>query len=312
MGEHSAFRRNLIVVGLLHVILVGGFFIATLWRGAPPKADAITWLDGGSVGGDSAAEGETPPVKSEPVRTPTEVNLPPPEPKPEPPPFPVEPPPSELVIATPPPATPKPTTPKPMTPKPTTPKPATPKPTPKPTPKATASPSPKPKASPKPDDDESNAAPKATPASKPKGTPGGAKTGTGGNANADTKTPGKSGGNGAGTGNGKGPGKSGGGDGLSQFGWYFSMLKDRFDARWEQPMNLVRDGSAVITTLKMRISKDGVISNCEIVKTSGYPQMDESVLTAASKVRQVDPLPAGLGNGDFYEVNLQFNLDQKQ
>ena len=90
------------------------------------------------------------------------------------------------------------------------------------------------------------------------------------------------------------------------------MLKDRFTSRWDQPTNIERNGAEVAATVKVRISKDGVISNREIVQSSGSPQMDESVLRAAEKVVQIDPLPTGLGNGEFFEVNVQFKLDQAQ
>jgi hypothetical protein len=33
-------------------------------------------------------------------------------------------------------------------------------------------------------------------------------------------------------------------------------------------------------------------------------------MTASEKVTQIDALPAGLGNGDFYDVSVDFKLDQ--
>jgi TonB family protein len=313
MSDDSAFKRSLIIVALLHVLLVAGFFFASQNEKKEPDKQVIAWIDGSIGGGENAGEPdiqtvsvEKPPTPSAPeLFTPVEVppELPPPVEKPLP---------SELVTATPIPTTPtpKPATPKPATPKPATPKPATPKPT---TPKATPTATPKPKASPRPDgDDDSTPKPKATPSDKPKGTPSAAKTDGAGSSPTKLASNTKTGGNGPGSGNGKGPAKKGDGEGLSQFGWYFGMIKDRFDARWEQPTNIERNGTPVVTTLKFRISKDGVISDREIAKSSGYPQMDESVLSAATKVQQVDPLPAGLGNGEFFEVNVEFKLDQGQ
>ena len=217
--------------------------------------------------------------------------------------------------ATPEPATPtpKPATPKPATPKPETPKPATPKPTtPKPTPKATATPKAKPKpstpkATPK-EDGEGSPKPKASPGENPKSSPGAGKTpGT-----ANTSKAGPAGGNGPGAGNGKGPNKTGGGSGAttSEFGWYFTMLHDRFHNRWDQPTSIVRGAQDFTTTLKIRIAKDGTILSRDIVHSSGDTVMDQSVMTAAEKVLQIDPLPAGLATGDVYEVNIAFKLDQ--
>lgn len=90
------------------------------------------------------------------------------------------------------------------------------------------------------------------------------------------------------------------------------MLHDRFHNRWEQPTSIVRAGADFVTTLKIRIAKDGTISHREIVNASGNPVMDDSVLTAANKVQQIDPLPSGLGDGEFLEIKVNFKLDQGQ
>ena len=131
-------------------------------------------------------------------------------------------------------------------------------------------------------------------------------------ARAPNKTPGTAGGNGAGTGNGKGPGKTGSGSGTSDFGWYFSMIHDRFHSRWDQPTSIARSGQDIVTTLKIRIGKDGTIQSREIVHSSGDTTMDQSVMTAAERVQEIDPLPVGLGSGDSFEINIAFKLDQNQ
>lgn len=311
MPDDSAFKRSLIVIAALHVLLIAGFYFASQHQRKEPNKQVIAWIDGSIGGGETAGETELQPAS---VEKPPAQDVPelftPPEIPPEVPPPAEKPAASEIVTATPVPATPKPTTPKPATPKPATPKPTTPKPT---TPKATPAPSPKPKASPKPAaNEDSTATAKATPSEKPKGTPTAAKADGAGSSATKLASNTKTGGNGPGTGNGKGPAKKGDGEGLTQFGWYFGMIKDRFDARWEQPTNIERNGAVVVTTLKFRISKDGMISGREIAKSSGFPQMDESVLAAAAKVQQVDPLPTGLGNGEFFEVNVEFKLEQAQ
>ena len=308
MPEDSSFRRNLLIVAALHVFFIGAVWLASEWPGKKTP-DQVLWLEGGSVGG-----GETDAGEPEPASNP-DVPAPEPEPAMELVPVPaIAPPaPSEIVTpkATPAPLTPPPATPKPTTPKPTTPKPETPKPTtPKATPKATPPTSPKPKSTPK--DSNTSPKPKASPAEKPKGTPG-AKKADGATASTEAKpATAKPGGNGPGTGNGKGTGKTGSGTGDPPFGWYFSMLHDRFHNRWEQPTSIVKAGADFVTTLKIRIAKDGTISHREIVSASGNPVMDDSVLTAANRVQQIDPLPAGLGDGEFLEIKVNFKLDQGQ
>jgi TonB family protein len=89
------------------------------------------------------------------------------------------------------------------------------------------------------------------------------------------------------------------------------MLRERFTNRWNQPMSVVRTGRDLITTVKIRISKDGTITSRELVNSSGNSVVDDSVMEAAQKVVAVDPLPNGLG-GEFYEVKIDFKLDQGQ
>ncbi len=61
--------------------------------------------------------------------------------------------------------------------------------------------------------------------------------------------------------------------------------------------------------MKIRIEKDGTISGAEIVKPSGNPVMDESVLAAAKRVAKIDPPPAALASGGGYTVNINFELE---
>lgn len=308
MQHDRTFRRNFFVIAALHVVAVAVIYFVSAWQRKSP-ADRVVWLEDGSVGGGNTGAGDAAP---EPPPAPSAR-----ESKPEAPPAtkselisvpPINQAPSEIVT---PKATPVPTTPKPATAKPESPKPHTPKATPKPTPKPSPKPKPAtPKATPGEEGEDTPPKPKASPSEKPKASPGAAKTD--GAGTAANKTPGATGGNGPGAGNGKGPAKSGSGSGTSEFGWYFSMIHDRFHSRWDQPTDIARTGQDIVTTLKIRIGKDGAIQNREVIHSSGNTVMDESVMAAAERVQQIDPLPAGLGNGDFFEVNVAFKLDQGQ
>lgn len=338
----SRFRRNVCIIGAAHVLAILAIFGWGKWRGAPqpPAPQDVTWLDGGGLAA-LAAQKET----TSPAAAPAEEKKPAePEPEPEkmPEPEPVEKTPdpepdtpSDLVMATP---TPQPTpehkpTPAP-TPKPTpkaTPKPSptpTPKPKPKPSPKASPKPSPKaspkpsasPKSSPKKETAAASAKPSAKSSASPKAkvTPAG-ENGAGTAAKAAFKNAtGKAGsagdvGTAAGTGGGNrgGAGKAGGGNRETDFGWYHAMIHDRFYAHWEQPTSIVSSDQKFVTTVKLRIEKSGKVSEVTLANGSGNVVMDESVMEAARKVTQIDPLPAGLG-GDFYEVKIQFELSQQQ
>jgi len=85
------------------------------------------------------------------------------------------------------------------------------------------------------------------------------------------------------------------------------MLHDRFYSEWVQPTSVVHNAKLTVL-LRIRIQKDGRISDYSISKSSGNPVVDESVTAAAARVKQVDPLPSGLGD-DYYDVNINFELE---
>jgi TonB family protein len=119
------------------------------------------------------------------------------------------------------------------------------------------------------------------------------------------------GGNGKGASAGAGE-HAGGAGGESQFGWYGSMLHDRFYSEWVQPTTSLASGSKASALVKIRIEKDGRISSFEIIRPSGNSVVDDSITAAAKRVTQVDPLPAGLGNGEHYDVKINFELSADQ
>jgi TonB family protein len=98
----------------------------------------------------------------------------------------------------------------------------------------------------------------------------------------------------------------------SEFSWYGKMLHDRFYSEWIQPTTSVAIGAKISALVKIRIEKDGRVSNFTIVRPSGNVVVDESVAAVAKRVTQVDPLPKGLGSGAYYEVNINFELNPEQ
>ncbi len=309
MTRDARFWRNVTIVGLIHVVVLLGLF---WWSRSPSNVPKdIVWMEGGA-GASAPAAAETPPPET-PETTPLST---PPEVKDEPTPEIAPPAKSEIEIPTPTiSATPTPTstpTPTPTpTPKPTatpTPKPTS---TPKPTPKrkATPSPTPKKKATPKPkptpdeeaakelekkkaiakaalEKDESGEETSEKPVKKA--------IAAGDEGDKKSKGSGGSGGKGSGEG------------GASEFGWYGNMLHDRFYSEWVQPTSVVHSAK-ISVLLRIRINKDGQISDYSIAKSSGNPVVDDSVSAAAARVKQVDPLPSGLGD-DYYDVNINFEL----
>jgi TonB family protein len=311
MPKNLRFWTNVGAIGLAHLAVIYGL-IRWSHESKDAGAQSVVWMNGGA--GDGIVTEKKNPLPHEktsprpfskteksrdededrPVLTsaPSEIQLPAPTVRP----------------STTPTATPKPAPKVKGTPKPT-PKPS-PKPTPKPSPKkqtvAKAKPSPKAKLEP----EEKEEIPKKfevadtekkklilakneppepkPPAEKPPATQTGA---------------------GKGTSPGTGGGHAGGSVNQSQFGWYGSMLHDRFYSEWAQPTSVANGDGKNAVLVKLRIEKDGRVSSFEIVRSSGNAELDESVKALTNRVSHVEPLPDGLGKGDHYDVKINFELN---
>jgi outer membrane biosynthesis protein TonB len=291
----TRFWRNVTLIALAHVALLLGLIRWSVEARNASNAQSIVWIGGAEGLAAGGPESSEPP---QPARTPI--------PSPESEPLKKDEAPeeaplltaakSEIELPTP---TPEPTS----TPRPTaTPKPkATPSPTPKPTlkktlvAKASPKPSPKVKSSPTKSAEETkksdaNAEKKKIAKTAP------AKTESSSQGSGKTDSPGKG-------------GRSGGGSSSSEFGWYGNMLHDRFYSAWIQPTTNIASGAKISTLVKVRIEKDGRVSSFEIIKPSENIVVNESVGAVAKRITQVDPPPAGIGNGDHYDVKINFELN---
>lgn len=104
-------------------------------------------------------------------------------------------------------------------------------------------------------------------------------------------------------------GQSSEGASASQANWYGNMLHSRFFSAWDQPTSVVASGAKMSGLVRVRIEKDGRVSDFSLVRPSGNVIVDESISAVAKRVTQVDPLPAGLGSGGHYDVNINFELN---
>ncbi len=297
MDRDASFWRNLTLIGVVHVVALSA---VVRWGGMPAKTPPpnIVWMDGGLGPQQPAAASIShippPPVAPEDSKPPDEqadsaftaaVH-------------------SDIIAASPTPS---------VAPTPTAT--AAPIAAPKPRPKATATPRPKKtllaKASATPSRPKPSATPgvEEQPTNEPSPSPSvstdvasaiaaAAKTETMPTVGISGPGAGGSGGSAAGPG------------GASQFGWYAHMLHDRFFSQWAQPTSVVRSGAKMSTLVKLRIDKDGQVSRFTILKPSGNVVVDESVVAVGKRVKQVEPLPGGLG--DSYEVNINFELNSEQ
>jgi len=300
MSKDARFWRNVILIAVAHIALLVGLIRWSLHSKRPSNAQSIVWIGGGENGGETkraaptpvkvlAARAEPTPLKSDepddekPFLTAAKSEIQLPTPKPAATSTPIHKPtasPTPKVKATP-----------EQTPKPT------PKPTPKKTVLAKASPKPSPRVKPTPVKSGEKAEQSDINTEKKKiainatGKDGSSSQASSGKTNSAVKD-----------------GHAGGGSRASEFGWYGNMLHDRFYSAWIQPTTNITSGSKISTLVKVRIEKDGRVSNFEIIKPSENVVVNESVTAIAKRVMQVDPLPAGFGNGDHYDVKINFEL----
>jgi TonB family protein len=319
MPKNLRFWGNVALIAAAHVAIIVGLI---RWSGNSRETNtqSVVWMSGGA-GDGVVLEKKNPPTAKTPVprkESKTEsIRLPEVE---EDRPY-LASAPSEIQLPTPT-ATPRSTsTPKPSaTPqKKATPK-ATAKPKPKQSPKPTAKPKPSPKklvlakASPKPSAKPAPEKEEKEPAEGPSEKPEIAKAIPMKDESSEKeskKTPATQTGAGKGSVPGTNGGRAHGSTIQAQFGWYGSMLHDRFYSEWVQPTNVAGVGGKNSVLVKLRIEKDGRVSSFEIVRPSGNAELDESVKALANRVSHVEPLPEGLGKGDHYDVKINFELNSE-
>jgi TonB family protein len=317
MAKDARFWRNVTLIGLAHVVVLAGLI---RW-GRETKSSSrqtIFWMNGA---GDGVAE-----TKSAAAPKRMKASRPPPEPRrskredteakdEQPSLTSVK---SDIQL----PAPAATIAPKPLpTPKPT-PK-ATPKPTPKPTPRPTQKKAvlakallkASPKAKPTPAQSDENDEQADADAEKKKIAKAALAKNDAVESNSSKKPVKKTTAVQGGSGKGTSAGADGHGSGTgitSEFAWYGSMLHDRFYGEWIQPTTVISSGAKLSALVKIRIEKDGRVSDFEIIKPSGNVVVDESVAATAKRVTQVDPLPDGIGSGGHYDVRINFELNSEE
>ena len=275
MSKKPRFWRNVTLIALAHVALIAGLIRWSLAARSAPDAESLVWLSAGDLEPGRSDNSVAPSSKISIASVESEPLKPDEEEKEQPPLTQAN---SEIEL-------PKPT------PK------ETPKPIPKPTPKSTPGKTVLAKAT------KSSAHLKSIP---PKST--GDQTDASNEKRKSAKAK-PSADNGAGKTVSAG---KGGGTGESEFGWYGNMLHDRFYSAWIQPTTSVASGSKISTLVKVRIEKDGRVSKFDIIKPSENVVVNESVAAVAKRVTEVDAPPVGLGNGNHYDVKINFELNTNQ
>lgn len=273
--KEERFWPTFAVVVVIHVIVIFGGFALSRWLFPPRVVEQITWLDGGAVLAEEAAEPEVKP--EEPPQPPPPDATPPEEPKA----------PSDFAEPTPTPTpapTPKPTTPKPTTPKPTTPRP---KPTATPTPGKTTA-----KSTPRPTPRKETSRPTA-----PRDTTA--------SANAATPQNGTKAGPGAANGTGSSVVIA---EAMKNYG---NLIQAHFDGLWNQPV-VGEDGNAgaQIGVIRFRVSADGTVAFARVSKSSGSSIVDDSLESVCKRATRLPAPPLSIQRDGFFESSIEMVLSR--
>ncbi len=94
----------------------------------------------------------------------------------------------------------------------------------------------------------------------------------------------------------------------SPFWSYYLHVHDVMYGAWDQPGKSADIDKKLVTTVLLRVARDGRIDGVRLAHSSGNQLMDDSALAAAHSVPKLDPLPEGLG-GDFAEISVNFRLE---
>jgi outer membrane biosynthesis protein TonB len=97
----------------------------------------------------------------------------------------------------------------------------------------------------------------------------------------------------------------------SPFWWYYQQVHDRLYEGWEQPGEALNWDKRIVTTLSIRVARDGRVVAAILKNPSGNKLMDDSALAAANGVPKLDPLPEGLG-GEFADILVNFRLENSK
>jgi TonB family protein len=94
----------------------------------------------------------------------------------------------------------------------------------------------------------------------------------------------------------------------SPFWSYYLHVHDVMYEAWDQPGQSAEIDKKLVTTVLLRVARDGRIEGVQVEHSSGNQIMDSSALAAVHSVPRLDPLPEGLG-GDFAEISVNFRLE---
>lgn len=87
---------------------------------------------------------------------------------------------------------------------------------------------------------------------------------------------------------------------------YHARLQRLLESHWQQPAHPASERPPV-AKVAVTIHRDGTIESAKLAASSGFPEVDRSVLAAAHAVSHIEPLPSAVA-GDSYQLIIRFVL----
>jgi len=86
---------------------------------------------------------------------------------------------------------------------------------------------------------------------------------------------------------------------------YMKLLKQKIESIWQYPKEAARLGLSGDLYIKFTIKKDGKLGEIDLLRTSGYKDLDEAAMKALKDAEPFWPLPADWEKDDL-EINGHF------
>ena len=88
--------------------------------------------------------------------------------------------------------------------------------------------------------------------------------------------------------------------------WYLSRVRSIMYKAWKQPGTLSGE-SGLVTSVMIRVQRNGKITERKMIQSSGNILMDTSVMNAVKSVDRIQELPAELAN-PYHDITVDFEL----
>ncbi|MEE9613809.1 MAG: energy transducer TonB, partial [Thermodesulfobacteriota bacterium] len=72
---------------------------------------------------------------------------------------------------------------------------------------------------------------------------------------------------------------------------YLMNMKRRIEFYWDYPPSAVRNGEQGRLKIDFTIDRDGSVGDIKVVKSSGYPPLDDAAVTAIRLASPFNPFP---------------------